>query len=93
MLFRAPGVSETQQSSTLVEVNQASRAAREKGFELAMQDMSGNLALELDQFKEKIKQDKSVQVAHRQGYGGGGSMQWPVLLVLMLLAVFRACRR
>ncbi len=93
MLFRAPGVSDTQQSSTLVEVNQASRAAREKGFELAMQDMSNNLAAELDLFKEKIKQDKSVHIAHRQGYGGGGGMQWPVLLLIIGFAILRAVRR
>ena len=93
MLFRAPGVSETQESFTLVEVSQASRAARDKGFELAMQDMTANLALELDQFKEKIKQDNSVEIAHRQGYGGGGSIQWPLLLALALLAGLQAFRR
>ena len=61
MLFRAPGVSEIKQSSTLVEVERVNREAREEGFELAMKDMSTNLAAELDQFKAKIKEDKSVQ--------------------------------
>tara|TARA_R110002167_G_scaffold366280_1_gene594252 strand:+ start:222 stop:503 length:282 start_codon:yes stop_codon:yes gene_type:complete len=93
MLFRAPGVSDIQQSSTLVEVNQINREAREKGFELAMADMSNNLAVELDRFKEKIKKDKSVQVTHRQGYGGGGGIQWPFLLMLAGLAIFRIAKR
>lgn len=93
MLFRAPGVSDTQQSSTLVEVDQASRATREKGFELAMQDMSSNLAAELDLFKERIKEDDSVQIAHRKGYGGGGAIQWPVFLMILGFAILRAVRR
>jgi rhombotail lipoprotein len=53
-------VSEIKKSSTLVEVNQEDREAREKGFELAMADMSKILIVELDRFKEKIKEDKSV---------------------------------
>ncbi|WP_417550223.1 rhombotarget lipoprotein [Methylophaga sp.] len=92
MLFRAPGVSDVQQSSTLVEVNQVNREAREKGFELAMADMSQNLAVELDRFKEKIKEDKSVQITHRQGYGGGGGIQWPFLLMLAGLAIVRIAK-
>ncbi|MBL4781928.1 MAG: rhombotarget lipoprotein [Porticoccaceae bacterium] len=93
MLFRAPGVSDVQQSSTLVEVNQSNREAREKGFELAIADMSNNLAVELDRFKEKIKEDKSVQITHRQGYGGGGGIQWPALLVLAGLLMLRVAKR
>jgi len=93
MLFRAPGVSDIQQSSTLVEVNRGDREVREKGFELAMDDMSNNLAIELDRFKEKIKEDKSVQITHRQGYGGGGAIQWPVLLMLAGLSILRVVRR
>jgi rhombotail lipoprotein len=93
MLFRAPGVSEIQKSSTLVEVNQADRETREKGFELAMVDMSKNLTVELDRFKEKIKEDKSVQITHRQGYGGGGGVQWPILLILAGLLILRTAKR
>ncbi len=93
MLFRAPGVSDTQQTSTLVEVDQVNREAREKGFELAMMDMSNNLAAELDRFKEKIKEDKSVQITHREGYGGGGGIQWPLLLTVIGFAVLRIAKR
>ena len=93
MLFRAPGVNEIQQSSTLVEVKRGDRETREKGFELAMVDMSNNLAAELDRFKERIKEDNSVQITHRQGYGGGGGIQWPFLLILIGLATLRFSKR
>ncbi|SFF79818.1 rhombotarget lipoprotein [Neptunomonas qingdaonensis] len=93
MLFRAPGVSDVQQSSSLVEVDQVNRGVREKGFELAVADMTNNLAVELDRFKEKIKEDKSVQITHSQGYGGGGGIQWPFLLILAGLAILRMAKR
>lgn len=93
MLFRAPGVSNIQQASTLVEVSRVNREAREEGFKLAMTDMSNNLAAELDRFKEKIKEDKSVQITHRQGYGGGGGIQWPILLIIFGLVILRIFKR
>lgn len=92
MLFRAPGVSDVQQTSTLVEVSQVNRTARERGFELAMVDMSNNLAVELDRFKSKIKEDKSVEITHREGYGGGGVAQWPFMLMLVGIAILRIIR-
>ncbi len=93
MLLRAPGVSETKRSSTLVEVNQVNRAVRDKDFELAMVNMAENLALELERFKQRIKQDKSVQVSHRQGFGGGGALQWPWVLLFAGLALVVVVRR
>lgn len=93
MLLRAPGVSETKRSSTLVEVNQVNRATRDEDFELAMLDMSGNLAIELERFKQRVKQDKSVQVSRRQGYGGGGALQWPLVILLAGLALVAGVRR
>lgn len=94
MLLRAPGVSDVSASSTLVEMNKGNRETRELGFELAMQDMSKNLAVELERFKERIKHDKSVEVSHRQGYGGGGAVQWPLLLMLLsLLLVIKFKRK
>jgi rhombotail lipoprotein len=93
MLFRAPGVSDTQKASTLVEINRANREAREEGFEQAMADMSENLATELENFKVRIKEDNSVQVSHREGYGGAGSFHWPFLLILSGLLVVRLYRQ
>jgi rhombotail lipoprotein len=97
MLLRAPGVSDVEQSSTLIEVDRGNREAREKGFELAMADMSNNLAIELDRFRDKIKQDKSVEVSYRQGYGGGrgggGGIQWLALFALAGLLILRMNKR
>ena len=88
MLFRAPGVSEIQKSSTLVEVNNTGRKVSNRGFQLAIDDMSKNLTAELGRFKDKIKKDNSVRVSHRQGYsGGGGAMGWLELLVMFGLLV------
>ena len=94
MLLRAPGVSEHKRSSTLVEVEQVNRATRGEGFELAMADMSNNLAAELSRFKERIKQDKSVQVSRRQGYsGGGGALQLHLVMLLAGVALMLTVRR
>ncbi len=89
MLFRAPGVSDIKQSSTLVEVGSVNRELREKGFEAAMADMTENLAIELDRFKERISTDGSVEVSHREGYGGSGAMPWPLVLLLIGLTLVR----
>ncbi len=91
LLLRAPGVSELAKNSTLVELDKVSREVKEEGFTLAMADMSQNLTQELQAFEERIKQDKSVQVSYRQGYGGGGSVSLAALLALVFLTAF--CRR
>jgi rhombotail lipoprotein len=93
MLFRAPGVSDIEQSSTLVGVRREKRDTQERGFEVAMADMTQNLSAELDRFKARIKEDNSVQITHRQGYGGGGGVQWPFLVLLGGMAILAASRR
>lgn len=94
MLFRAPGVSETQNNATLVEIHEVNRETREEGFELAMADMSINLARELETFKERVKVDNSVTITHRDQSGGGGATPWLLLVILygLTLAKFIACR-
>lgn len=93
MLFRAPGVNETERSSTLVRTSEVNRRARTEGFELAMSDMTTNLAIELDRFKDRIQTDQSVQITRAPGYGGSGAIQWPLLLLLMGLAWAKLARR
>lgn len=88
MLFRAPGVSEVQKSSTLLEIAKIDRESKAEGFETAMTDMTQNLVTELDRFKNRIKEDKSVQISHRDGYGGSGAIHSSFLLVLLGLGIW-----
>lgn len=87
LLLRAPGISETQNNSTLVELHEGNREAREDGFEQAFDNMSTNLTIELENFKERIKQDNSVIVSHRNGAGGGGAIHWSMLLMMFGLTL------
>lgn len=86
LLFRAPGINKVEGSSTLVNSPEHVRKAREESFSLAMADMTTNLESELEVFKERIKTDKSVTVTHRDGYGGGGSFD--IALILLMLGFF-----
>ncbi len=90
LLFRAPGVDKSSSNTTLIGSADELRRSREEGFERAMGDMTTNLATELDVFRERIKQDKSVAVTKRPGYSGGG--EGLGLGVLLLLAGL-VCRR
>ena len=95
LLFRAPGVSRDQSSSTLIGVERDIRALQEKDFGLAMADMTVNLDKELGSFKERIRTDASVRVSHAGSTGGGGGSADPAWLILLaaLLAVRRARRK
>lgn len=74
MFFRAPGFDERARRSTGMDVMEVSREVSEESFEAAMGQMTTNLDAELGRFKERIKEDQSVQIAHRDsGYGGGGA--------------------
>ncbi|MGE0029903.1 MAG: rhombotarget lipoprotein [Steroidobacteraceae bacterium] len=95
LLFRAPGVNEVKSSSTLVDVERDVRAAQQKGFELAMADMTVNLDKELSTFKERIKSDGSVRITRvgGAGEGGGGAADTNILLLLTGLLLLSARSR
>lgn len=90
LLFRAPGVDKSSSNTTLIGSAEELRKSREQGFERAMGDMTTNLATELDVFRERIKQDKSVAVTKRPGYSGGGE-GFGLSIVLLLAGLI--CRR
>lgn len=97
LLFRAPGVSDVQSSTTLVDQEQDMRVTQRKGFEQAMADMTKNLDTELASFKERIRTDGSVKVTRTSGYssgGGGGALDAGLLALLagLLFSVRRATR-
>jgi rhombotail lipoprotein len=86
LLFRAPGVHTMSDRSTLVEAGEVVRKARDESFAVAMEQMTGNLTIELDRFQERAKEDPSVaQTGWRPG-SGGGSIGWLTLVMLALIS-------
>jgi rhombotail lipoprotein len=82
LLFRAPGADTTADRSTLVEAGETVRKARDASFAAAMEQMTANLEVELDEFQERIKSDPSVaQAEWKPGYSGGGSAAWLLLIL------------
>lgn len=82
LLLRAPGTDSVVRSATMVESPQQMRRAQEASFARAVDDMTGNLHTELTAFQERIKTEHVVQVAYRDGNGGGGAvgLGWLTLL-------------
>ncbi len=90
LLLRAPGTDEVIAKSTLINSSEKLRTARQKSFATAINNLSINLEDELVSFKERIKQDKSVEIAYRPGFsGGGGSMNW-LALILFVCVILKA---
>ena len=90
LLFRAPGSHTMSDRSTLVEAGEVVRRAKDESFATAMGEMTGNLAAELDRFRERAQEDPTVaEVKWRPG-SGGGSLGWPTIA---LLAVYTLIRR
>jgi rhombotail lipoprotein len=94
LLFRAPGISKTVSSATLVDLEQDMRVTQRQGFEKAMADMTVNLDKELNSFRERIRTDGSVHVTRAEGYtgGGGGALDLISVLALLLLLPLRRGR-
>jgi rhombotail lipoprotein len=88
LLFRAPGIDERSKRSTGVSVDEVSREASEQSFTAAMEQMTANLDVELEQFQERIKVDQSVQLVHRDGTGGTGNADFAMILLALLCALF-----
>lgn len=86
LLFRAPGLDQTSDRSTLIQSGEVVRKARDSSFGAAMDAMTGNLTIELDQFQDRILHDPQVaQTEWKPGYGGGALGMW-FLIALVLLA-------
>ncbi len=93
LLFRAPGIDKMSGRSTLVESSEVVRKTRDASFANAMGSMTQNLAMELDRFRERVKQNPAVaEVKWKQG-SGGGSMGWLLLGLLGLYASRRSYSR
>ena len=90
LLFRAPGLDKMSDRSTLVEAGEVVRKAREASFVAAMQLMTENLAIELDDFRQRVKKDPQVaQVEWKLGSGGGSIGLWFLLGLLVTVVAQR----
>jgi len=91
LLFRAPGADTLSDRSTLIEAGEVVRKARDTSFAAAMDQMTGNLSVELDRFQERVKEDPMVaRTEWKPGSGGGGSVGW---LTIALLVVYTLRKR
>lgn len=86
LLFRAPGLDKMSDRSTLIESGEVIRKTRDASFTAAMGAMTGNLAMELDKFRERVKQDPGVADVKWKPGSGGGSFGWLFCLGLLLIA-------
>ena len=92
LLFRAPGLNQTSDRSTFIESGEVVRKAKDASFSAAMEAMTENLTIELDQFQERIQEDPQVaQTEWKPGHGGGALGLW-LVLVFTGLSVCRARR-
>lgn len=89
MLFRAPGISKLEESSTAIKIDAILAEKSIEGFGLAVDDMNTNLDAELARFRTRVKEENVAQIQRREGYGGG-STTW---LTLSILALSIAARR
>ena len=94
LLFRAPGTSQIKGSATMVSLGEKSRAAQIDGYNAAVDQLIPQLQTELDNFRERIKNDASFNVENKAGYKGGGDTGWIGLVFAALLGgVAYAVRR
>lgn len=89
LLFRAPGTSQIKSRATPVNLQEELRQDSLQGFLQASNNMTINLELQLDQFKQRLKQQpQDVQISYQHGYSGGG-IGISVLLLLLLCCRLR----
>ena len=86
MLFRAPGTSHIKSNATPVNLTETLRADSLKSFKESSVDLVNNLEIQLELFKEKVKETPDdYQITHRPGYTGGGSLDWSFMILLAVL--------
>lgn len=92
LLFRAPGASRIQGSSSAVKFSAASREARIAGFEQAVAQLIPNLEREIARLRERVKTDPTVKVVAQPGSGGAGGVDAVAFVALLAAAALRGRR-
>lgn len=90
LLFRAPGSGKVAGSAAAKYLGENLRADSSKSFDLATTELIANLKLQLDAFRERVKQSPGeVKIEHRPGYTGGGALGGVFAGALALLGLAR----
>lgn len=89
LLFRAPGVDTGKRISTAVGSSDVTREQNAESFSRAVDIMTDNLAFELVRFEERVAEEPMLaEVQWKEGYGGMGSFDGLLLVLLILLAIY-----
>lgn len=92
LLFRAAGVDTADRLSSAVNLDSRLRETRGDSVSRASEQMTENLARELENFQEKVKRGEGAVVVSRGG-GGAFSPLWLVAVVTLLLLAMVSRRR
>lgn len=92
LLFRAPGLNKTSDRSTLIESGEIVRKAKDASFSAAMDAMTQNLTIELDQFQERVQEDPQVARTEWKSGSGGGALGFWFLLAFTSLSACKVRR-
>lgn len=97
LLFRAPGTSVVKGNATPVSLDEARRADRQKGFELAAGELVTNLDAQLTAFRDRVKEaPEEIRVQRTAEYDrraaasaatGGGAIDLASLAVVAMIAL------
>lgn len=93
LLFRAPGTDARSAKSTAIESRDTIRNERTASFGAAMADMTESLAVELDNFEQKLKDEPQLAQVNWDEKSGAGAVGLPMLLALLLLRLTSAGKR
>jgi rhombotail lipoprotein len=93
LLFRAPGTSQVKGDASMASFVERSRAARDVGYQKAVDQLIPQLHTELDNFKERIKSDSAFKVENKAGYSGAGDFGWLGLVIALGLCGVACARR
>jgi rhombotail lipoprotein len=95
LLFRAPGIGEIKGSATPINLSEQLRKDSERGFKEAATNLVANVKVELDEFRDRVKNAPTeCKIVHKPGYTGAAGFQGiEVLLVGGMGAVFLWTRR
>jgi rhombotail lipoprotein len=94
MLFRAPGTSVVKGSATPINLSEELRADSIKSYKEAADNMTENLDVQLNGFRQKIKKNpEQVKIVHREGSSYGGATGLFELTMMMLVVILRLTGR